>query len=81
MNKQIERLITAAGIAALVVVFCYQVAYGKMSKEYMYGFDLEKKQCIEYCIWLLMTHVMSEQSNSLLDNILYINDFTNYCQR
>jgi hypothetical protein len=55
MNEQIERLITAAGIgtgniAALVVwFFCYQVAYGKMSKEYVYELDLEK-QCIEYCI-------------------------------
>lgn len=46
MNKRIERLITTAGIAALVAVFCYQVAYGKMSKEYMYEFDLEKNNAL-----------------------------------
>ena len=28
MKKLHERLITAAGIAALLAVFCYQVAYG-----------------------------------------------------
>jgi hypothetical protein len=28
MKKWIERLITAAGIATLVGIFCYQVAYG-----------------------------------------------------
>jgi hypothetical protein len=31
MKKWIERLITAAGIAILVGIFCYQVAYGHSS--------------------------------------------------
>jgi hypothetical protein len=60
MNKQLERLITAAGIAALV--FCFQVAYGKMSKEYVYEFDLQKT--VHRILYMAMTHVRSEQSNS-----------------
>jgi hypothetical protein len=65
--------------SACGVVFCYQVAYEKMSKEYVYEFDLEKT--VHRILCMAITHVRSEQSNSLLENILYINDFTNYCQR
>jgi hypothetical protein len=38
MKKWIERLITAAGIAILVGIFCYQVAYG-YTASYNYGLD------------------------------------------
>ncbi|MGB6532604.1 MAG: hypothetical protein WBF33_31270 [Candidatus Nitrosopolaris sp.] len=34
-----ERLITAAGIAALVAYFCYQVAYGTNESSYRIGYN------------------------------------------
>jgi hypothetical protein len=47
MNKKIERLITAGMIAALVAVFCYQIAYGATftdvaKKVFNLGFKLGK---------------------------------------
>ena len=43
MNKRIEHLITIAGIAALVAVYLYQVAYGTTANEaYQHGFGLGK---------------------------------------
>jgi hypothetical protein len=38
MKKSYEHLITAAGIAILVAIFCYQVCYGSNESDYKYGF-------------------------------------------
>jgi hypothetical protein len=43
MKKWIERLITAAGIATLVGIFCYQVAYGHTAS-WGYGKRLQSNQ-------------------------------------
>jgi hypothetical protein len=52
MTKTVERLITVGAIAALVVVFFYQVAYGatasNAAKEaYDFGFGLGKADGIQ----------------------------------
>jgi hypothetical protein len=44
MKKLHERLITAAGIAILVGIFCYQVAYGTNESAYRFGYHYGKDQ-------------------------------------
>jgi hypothetical protein len=38
MKKLYERLITAGGIATLIAIFTYQVAYGTNESSYKWGF-------------------------------------------
>ena len=50
MRKLYERLITVGGIAVLVAIFCYQVAYGTNESSYQWGYKSGREgyECRNY---------------------------------